>query len=437
MNTTNLTAKALSAAYTVGETTPLEVTEICLKRIYELNPSINAFTYVNNDTALEQAEASTQRWAAGKPFSVLDGIPFGLKDNIDVAGITCTAGTAAYAKRVPSTDAGIYQELSRAGMVLLGKLNMHEAALGATTDNPIFGKCISPLAKGHTPGGSSGGASAALSAQLCSLAFGSDTMGSVRIPAAYCGVIGMIPTRNRLPMSGVVPLSQTLDVLGPLAHTGADLALLMAHLLRLDSTPHATNEVWNGLRVGIVNQLFEVDMDASVRRAFELVITKLEERGAKIQKINCPGWSPARQRMDAFVLSEIEGASYWVDATGPDFHGLSPSLQKMLSYGHRLASDKKIHYRESIEKLRESASLFFSKTNVLLMPTTPGTSFPHTEIAPVNQADWTCLANILGTPALSFPCPTNGLPVACQFMTAPGEDERLLTLGCAIDLLWN
>jgi aspartyl-tRNA(Asn)/glutamyl-tRNA(Gln) amidotransferase subunit A len=327
--------------------------------------------------------------------------------------------------------------LRDAGMVLLGKLNMHEAALGATTDNPVYGRCINPLRDGFTPGGSSGGSAAAVADHLCTIAMGTDTMGSVRIPAAYCGVMGMIPTRTRLPMDGIVPLSPTLDVAGPLARSGYDLAQTMACLLGISPAPAAQASVWRGLRVGILPQTAEVEMSPAVHQAWQTTQQRLQAQGATLKTVALPDWSLVRNRLHALLMSEWEGADYWLKALGPELPGLSAGLQKMLHYGARLGPEKRQASQAAIDGLRAQAGALFEGIDVLLLPTTPHTSFSHTEAAPASQADWACLANMLGAPALSFPCPTEGLPVSCQLLAAPGQDERLLSLACALDTFWD
>jgi aspartyl-tRNA(Asn)/glutamyl-tRNA(Gln) amidotransferase subunit A len=434
---TFLNAAALQQAYAQGLCDPVAVTRAHLARIAKRNPALQAFVHVCSDLALQQAQASAQRWASGQPLGPLDGVVMALKDNIDVVGMPCTAGTAAYAQRMPVHDAPVYQRLCNAGMVLLGKLNMHEAALGATTDNPFYGRCMNPLREGFTPGGSSGGSAAAVADHLCTIAMGTDTMGSVRIPAAYCGVMGMIPTRSRLPMGGIVPLSPTLDVAGPLARSGYDLAQTMACLLGISLAPAAQASVWRGLHVGILPQTTEVEMAPAVQAAWQATQQRLQAQGAALKTVALPDWSPARNRLHALLMSEWEGADYWVDALGLELPGLSVGLQKMLHYGARLGPEKRQASQAAIDGLRAQAMRLFADIDVLLLPSTPHTSFAHAEAAPASQADWACLANMLGAPALSFPCPTADLPVSCQLLAAPGQDERLLSLACALDTFWD
>jgi aspartyl-tRNA(Asn)/glutamyl-tRNA(Gln) amidotransferase subunit A len=434
---TLLNAVALQKAYAQGHTNPVAVTRAHLARITMRNPALHAFVHVCSDLALEQAQASAERWAKGQPLGPLDGVVMALKDNIDVVGMPCTAGTAAYAQRMPGSDAPLYQRLRDAGMVLLGKLNMHEAALGATTDNPVYGRCMNPLREGFTPGGSSGGSAAAVADHLCTIAMGTDTMGSVRIPAAYCGVMGMIPTRSRLPMDGIVPLSPSLDVAGPLARSGYDLAQTMACLLGISIAPAAQASVWRGLRVGTLPQTTDVEMAPAVQAAWQATQQRLQAQGATLKTVAMPDWSPARNRLHALLMSEWEGADYWLNALGPELPGLSAGLQKMLHYGARLGPEKRQASQAAIDGLRAQAEALFANIDVLLLPTTPHTSFAHTEAAPASQADWACLANMLGAPALSFPCPSEGLPVSCQLLAAPGQDERLLSLACSLDAFWD
>ncbi len=432
-----LSAAALQQAYAQGLTDPVSLTRAQLARTEQRNLDLHAFVHVSADLALQQAHASAMRWAKAAPLGPLDGVPMALKDNIDVVGMPCTAGTAAFVQRMPEQSATVYQRLCDAGAILLGKLNMHEAALGATTDNPVYGRCMNPLREGYTPGGSSGGSAAAVADHLCTLALGTDTMGSVRIPAAYCGVFGFIPTQARMTMEGIVPLSPTLDVAGALASNGLDLAKAMRCILDMSSWPEPQAVVWQGLRVGLLPQTTDVEMAPAVLAAWQATQQRLLALGAVSQPASLPDWRPASSRLQALLMSEWEGADYWLRALGPELPGLSAGLKKMLFYGAKLSPEKRLGSQAAILGLRAQASRLFADIDVLLLPTTPQTSFAHTQPAPASQADFACLANILGAPALSFPCPTNGLPVSCQLLAAPGQDERLLSLACALDTFWD
>jgi aspartyl-tRNA(Asn)/glutamyl-tRNA(Gln) amidotransferase subunit A len=428
----------LHEAYVRGETDPVQVVRAYLKRIERLDPALRAFIHVATPTAMAQAEASARRWAQGQALGPLDGVPLGLKDNIEVAGMPCTAGTAAYADRRPERQAPAWQALADAGAVLLGKLNMHEAALGATTDNPVYGRCINPLRAGYTPGGSSGGSAAAVAAHLCAASLGTDTLGSVRIPAAYCGLFGLTASHGTVSMQGIVPLSPTLDTLGPLARSGRDLSIVAAALLQ-QALPAPVR--WQGLRVGWLPQMQAVELTPAARAAWDATRERLQALGATLHPVQVPGWEPARRRLDALLMSEWEGAAYWLDAVGTSLPGLSTDLVKMLRYGHTLDATRRQRAQAGVLDMRAQAQPCFESVDVLLLPTTPQGSFAHGDPVPASQADFTALANLLGVPALAFPCPVQAcsgddLPASCQFLAAPGDDARLLSIAQSMDVFW-
>ena len=430
---THGTMHELHQAFSQGRSNPVEVTQAYLQRITELDPALRAFITVAAETALAQAQASADRWARGQPLGPLDGIPLALKDNMDVAGLPCTAGTQALAQRVPSQDATVWQRLAQAGAVLLGKLNMHEAALGATTDNAVFGRCMNPLREGHTPGGSSGGSAAAVAAHLCAAALGSDTMGSVRIPAAYCGLFGFMASHSALSLEGIVPLAPTLDAVGPLARTGADAATLAACLLGQALPPARSLQ---GLRVGLLPQVDAVQMEPEVAQAWQRSCQALQAAGAQLQTVALPAWEPARSRLQALLVTEAEAAAYWYGELGPELAGLSAELVAMLRFGHGLDAAKRSRAFEAVATLRAAAQPLFEGIDVLLLPTTPQRSFAHGQTVPANQADFTVLANLLGAPSLAFPCAVpGGLPASCQLLAAPGHDALLLGLAQSLDTL--
>ena len=225
----------LTQAFDAGKTTSATATNTYLDRIANQNGALNAFITVMADAARQDASASDKRRAEGKALGPLDGIPIALKDNIDVAGVPTTGGIEAYRRSVPEKDADVVRRLREAGAVILGKLNMHEAAHGATTANDAFGYCQNPHKPGFTPGGSSGGSGAALAAGLCAGALGTDTLGSVRIPASFCGIAGLKPTYGLVSTRGVMPLSYALDHVGPMARSCEDLTVMLSVLAGFDA----------------------------------------------------------------------------------------------------------------------------------------------------------------------------------------------------------
>src|SRR5262245_37037415 len=220
---------------------PVELTNACLARIERLNPVLNAFITVTADQALADARAAETEIARGRRRGPLHGIPIALKDLFDTAGVRTTAGSAVFANRVPSEDAEVVRRLKQAGAVFVGKLNMHEFAYGDTSAQSHFGPVRNPWDRQRISGGSSGGSAAAVAARLCYGALGSDTGGSIRQPSAYCGIVGLKPTYGLVSTAGVVPLSWSLDHVGPMCRTVADTSLLLQAIAGYD--PHDTNSI--------------------------------------------------------------------------------------------------------------------------------------------------------------------------------------------------
>jgi aspartyl-tRNA(Asn)/glutamyl-tRNA(Gln) amidotransferase subunit A len=440
---TRLDLHQLHAAYAEGRLEPVGVLCQHLARADIVAPALRAVITRMDALALEQAHASAERWRAGRPLGLLDGIPVGLKDNIAVAGVPCSAGTAALKGWVPSKDAGVVTRLREAGAVLTAKLNLHEAALGATTANPVFGDCQNPLRPGFTPGGSSGGSAAAVAAGLCTVALGTDTMGSVRIPAAYCGLHGYKPALGEVPLDGIVPLSTTLDSCGPLARSARD-ALAVAAVLAGRPAPVvalpaaaqgpdgwlqrvlqavATHGVLpeRALRIGLPTQVSEAALQPSVAAAWRAAQHALTRQGARLVPLAVPAWEPLALRRAALLVSEMEGGAWWEERLGPQLEGLSGDLQSMLRFPHGLGADKRERAHATVQAVREQASTVFDEVDLLLLPTTPQPAFAHGAAVPPDQGDFTTLANALGAAALSFPVPVEGgavdvLPVACQLV---------------------
>src|SRR5215469_9420122 len=238
-----LTLKEASELVRRKTVSPVELTATCLKRIEAYNPALNAFITVTRDQAMETARAMEAEQQRGKSRGPLHGIPIALKDNIDTAGVRTTAASELFKDRVPPEDAEAVRRLKNAGAVLLGKTNLHEFALGGTSAVSYFGPVHNPWALDRIPGGSSGGSGAATAAGLCFGSLGTDTAGSVRIPASYCGVVGFKPTYGHVSNRGVVPLSWTLDHLGPLCRTVEDVALILEAIAGYDELDPASVNV--------------------------------------------------------------------------------------------------------------------------------------------------------------------------------------------------
>ncbi|MGG5887470.1 amidase [Falsiroseomonas sp. HC035] len=376
----------------------------------------------------------------------LRGLAVGIKDNVDVAGLQATAGIAALRGRSAEADAPCVAALRRAGAVILGKLAMHEGALGATTDTPGFGRCINPLRAGYTPGGSSGGSAAAVAAGFVDLAVGTDTLGSVRIPAAYCGVVGLKPTAGLIGRSGVVPLSPTLDHLGTLARTPMLAAGGLEAMITEDLADPAFRPApagWRavpeaptdpaGLRVGLPQPVLDAAMEPAIRAAWMAAAAQLGRAGASVATIAVAAWDPTAARRASLLVIEAEAAALH-PALIDDPRAASPGFRAALAYGRDAGSVRLARALFRLAEVRAGALRALDACDILLMPTAPQRAFPHGMAAPVDQADFTALANIGGQPAISIPWPAEdgGLPCSVQIVGRAYDEARLVGLAEAL-----
>ncbi|NKC29600.1 amidase [Falsiroseomonas selenitidurans] len=401
-----------------------------LDRIAQQDGAIGAFWQVDAAGAL----------ATPPGAGPLAGMAIGIKDNVDVAGLQATAGLAALRSRVAAQDAPCVAALRQAGLVILGKLAMHEGALGATTDTPGFGRCMNPLRPGFTPGGSSGGSGAAVAAGFVALALGTDTMGSVRIPAAYCGVAGLKPTAGLVGRSGVVPLSPAFDTVGMLATTPRLAALGVEAMVAEDRADPAWRPApagWQaapreavnmaGLRIGLPEPALAAPMEAPVREAWAAAAAALRVLGATVVPVPMPGWDPGGARRAGLLLIEAEAAALH-EAMIEDPAAASPGFRAALAYGRDAGTLRLARALFRLAEARAAALRALEAHDLLLMPTAPQRAFAHGTPAPVDQADFTGLANFAGLPALAFPWPAadGGLPCSVQLVGRPYAEALLV-----------
>jgi aspartyl-tRNA(Asn)/glutamyl-tRNA(Gln) amidotransferase subunit A len=295
---------------------PVELVRAYLERIEALNPSVNAYLTVTAEEALAAAATAEQVVMQGGAVGPLHGIPVALKDNCDVAGVRTTAGTKFLRDNVAAADAQVAARLRRAGAVFLGKLNMHEWAIGATTRNLFFGPCRNPWDQQRIPGGSSGGSGAALAADMALTAVGTDTGGSVRIPAALNGVSGLRPTVGRVSNRGVVPVSWTFDTVGPMARRAEDVAQVLRAIAGYDAedptsvdvlVPDYLSEIHQGvkgLRVAVLGGHFRTEPEPAVTQAVRQAAQVYAELGARVEEVELPGTEAAIDRMSELLLTE-------------------------------------------------------------------------------------------------------------------------------------
>lgn len=401
--------------YRRGQVDALAVTRCYLDRIAALDGHIRAYNQVLADSALTAAAASTRRWREGKPLSEIDGAPVAVKANIAVAGAFWHAGIGAYRDRVAEKDADCVERLRAAGAVILGTVNMHEGALGATTDNVWFGRTQNPLRDGHTAGGSSGGSAASVAGGLAAGALGSDTMGSVRIPSAYCGIVGYKPARHAISLDGVIPLSTTLDHVGVHGRSLPDCALLAAHA---GDRGAVTPVDVAGLRLAIPDWRTRVEAPDFIWSAREEAATLLLLNGMRRVVSDLPDYQPGQARRLGLLVSEVEGLNAHADRLAQGDDGFSPEFLGLLRWGGRQPATKLAAAYQGLDAIRTAGTAWLEQVDAVLLPTAPQTAFPFGTPVPANQADFTALADFIGCPAVAVPFKTapDGLPLSMQVM---------------------
>ena len=376
------------------------------------NGRINAVLDVFNDTAITEMLDSDERAENGRSLSPIDGMLVGVKANIAVACRFHHGGIKGYASRRAEHDALAVQRLRAAGAIITGTLNMEEGALGATTDNPWFGRTLNPLKDGFTPGGSSGGSAAAVAADFCEAALGTDTMGSVRIPSAYCGLVGFKPSHSKALLDGVMPLSPTLDTVGVHARDVETAAAVMAVLLDRELEGGEAGEVH------VLDWGNAVACEPGVLAVWQRFVASLPE----IPKTDLGPYAYGRSRRHGLIISEVEGYQHHADRLDKAPGGFSDTFRSLLEYGRNVDRARVDAAYAHVDALR-TASL----PDFILMPTAPQTAFAFGDPVPANQADFTAFANLADRPAIAFPVgeADNALPVSAQ-LVGPRDGEAAL-----------
>jgi len=323
--------------------------------------------------------------------------------------------------------------LRGADAVPLGKTNMDEAAFGATNDNPHFVRCRNPHRLEFTPGGSSGGSAAAVAAGLTAAALGSDTLGSVRIPASYCGCAGFKPTRGSIPTAGLMPLSASLDEIGVLARSVGDCAAVFEAIRDAGSgTVGSRTRALERARVGVVTGL---DVAPEIAAAIARTAAALGASACILADCDLAGIDLARLRRAGLLIAEAEGARVHARFLSDPASGISQSLREALAYGAAQAPERIAQARALLHEARRGLDALFASVDLLLLPTTPQTAFAFASPAPSNQADFTAFANAGGMPALSLAAglSSEGLPLGVQLVAARGADALVLEAGRACE----
>ncbi len=428
------------------EISPVELTRGCLERIEQLNPALNAFITVMAESALAEARVAEQEILRGEWRGPLHGIPVGLKDLIDTAGTRTTAASAVFEHRVPDEDAEVVRRLRRAGAVILGKNNLHEFAYGGSSLVSFFCEVHNPRNPEHIAGGSSGGSAAAVAAGLCYAAIGTDTAGSIREPAALCGCVGIKPTYGRVSARGVIPLSWSLDHVGPLTASVADAAVVLQAIAGYDagdvgSAEVAVSDYVSGafsegetkkLRVGVPRAHFFEELDEEVRAAVEEALGVIGTLVAEVRDVHI---AVAADR----TVQAAESFAYHAEniARTPELY--QPETLRRIRSGETISAAEYIWRRRELEEERRRAQEMFAEVDLLVTPTTP---IPAPAIADLRKdpaalrpAELLMLRNtrpfnVWGLPAISVPCglTKSGLPIGLQIAGAWWREDLVLRL---------
>lgn len=442
-----LPATLLSQLIGSGEVNPVSLTQLFLQRVAGVGHRLNCYITLLPKEAQCQARAAAERAKAKRRLGPLDGIPIALKDNIDVAGVPTSNGFGGAPYRVPQADAEVVRRLRAAGAIILGKLNMHEGALGATNDNPHFGRCINPHREGYSPGGSSGGAGAAVAGGLCCAALGTDTGGSVRIPASYCGTVGLKPSYGLISTRGVVPLSNRLDHVGPLTRSVADAALVLDTLGGFDpdcpesrrgpaggySPPRPSR--LEGLKLGILMNFAAEPQEEAITKAFRIAIGHFARLGAEIRSIELPSYDPVRGRRAGFLRVEAEAAFVHGPLYERQPERFSAEMRRFLDYGRKLLATQLVSADRRVEVAAFELTKCFEELDAIVSPTTPQAAPGFDEKAPENAGTFCIPANFAGCPAISVPmgCDELGRPLGLQVMGPVHRDSRVLHIAAAYE----
>jgi aspartyl-tRNA(Asn)/glutamyl-tRNA(Gln) amidotransferase subunit A len=412
---------------------------------------LNCFITRTADVALEQARQADVELQQGKPRGDLHGIPLALKDLYETRGIRTTAGSTFYREHVPTDNAHTVARLYQSGGVLLGKLNMHEIALGVTNVNPHYGACRNPWDLARSSGGSSGGSAAALAAGMCMGSLGTDTGGSIRIPASLCGVVGLKPTSGRVSLRGVIPLSWNLDHAGPLARCVRDVALLLQAIAGYDPydpysvdmpVPDYLAELEAGVRgwrIAVADdEFFRAKTDPQIWRGIEEAAETFSHLGAKVERLEVPHAYDAAAANRQMTTSDA--AAVHQERMAQNIDGFGEDIRLRLESGAAVTSTQYSQARHLQTILRRRFAEFFKNYDILLTPTTP-VAAPIIVIGPdaIEKAHlltrFTSPFNLVGLPALSIPCgfTAEGLPFGLQIVSRFWGEAALLRAAYAYE----
>jgi aspartyl-tRNA(Asn)/glutamyl-tRNA(Gln) amidotransferase subunit A len=434
-----------------GKVSSVELTQECLKRIDELNPKLNAFLTVTADTALEDSRRADAERASGLDRGPLHGIPVALKDNFFTKGVRTTGGSKLFTDFVPEYDSAVTEKLVKAGAVLLGKTGLHELAYGVTSNNAHFGAVRNPHNPERIPGGSSGGSGVAVQTGMAYMAMGSDTGGSIRIPAAYCGTVGLKPTFGRVSRYGMFPLGFSLDHPGPLTRTCQDAVAVHNVIAGYDPrdascSPRPAENVrleeplyLKDLKVGIPENFFFERLDPAVDAAVKRAAQVIEERGATVIPVRLPDIGAINSAARIILLAEAS-AAYEKEHLGRRGE-FSAEVLALLDQGRLISGTQYVNAQRARRLLSREFAQVWTKVGVLFTPTIPMGAPPigasTVTIGGVEEdvrmatTRFVRPVNLLGCPAVSVPCgmTSEDLPIGLQIIGPPFGERKILTAG--------
>jgi Asp-tRNA(Asn)/Glu-tRNA(Gln) amidotransferase A subunit family amidase len=435
VDSTGMTALAMSDGLLAGRWTAVDLVNNSLKTETATRSGINAFVDVDADEALAEAQASDERRKRGRQLSRLDGVPVAVKDAIAVRGHSMIAGSRTTRLQVQD-DAAIVRQMRRAGAVILGRTRLHELAYGATGLNDFDGGARNPSYRDRLTGGSSSGSAAAVAAGICPIAIGTDTGGSIRVPATFCGLVGFKPTYGLLSTEGVLPLSPTLDHVGFLARTVADVRLAMESLAA--AKPYTTRATRASTpRVGVLRDP-QMPTDESIAEAFEAAMRMLSARGWQLETVSLPGGYDVMELSTTIMSIEAyrsnrERLEREGDRLGADVRERLESGKSISDATYADAMERRRRFREAMSEMAGAYDAFASPAVPIPAPAREDGARPEVRRRLVQN---TRLQNLLGMPAITFPGPGDPEPWAIQLSALWDRDEALLTLATsAADIL--
>lgn len=432
-----------------GEVTSVQLTRLCLDRIDALDGQLHAYGTLTRDLALQQAAAADAELAAGHDRGPLHGIPFGLKDLYDTAGILTTANSRAYAERIPAEDATTTQLLTDAGMVLLGKLVMHEFAFGNPTTDSMFPPSVNPWNFEHVPGGSSSGSGTALAAGLCYGSLGSDTGGSIRGPAAYCGIVGIKPTFGLVSRFGVVPLSWSLDHAGPMARTVEDCALILQAIAGYDERDPTSIAVEPvdylaklhggvaGKKLGVPRVWLSYDgVKADAVAAFDTALGVLEGLGAEIVEVDHQPFADARNPNTMILLAEAYTFHEATLKSQPEL--LGSGIVNRMREGAFISSADYLQAQKARTVICGQIAAVMADVDAILLPTQGEVPAKFSQLTPETNylaPSFMMPFNLTGLPAISVPMgfSADGLPFGLQIAGHAFQEDEVFAIAAAYE----